>query len=58
MIINDAPGIYHSLKRHADGNPDPETGEFTSISAAYRIDAVPAFVVPAEAAAYQNISSR
>lgn len=58
MIINDAPGIYHVLMRHADGNPDPETGEFTSISSAYRIDAVPVFVVPPEAPTYRDISSR
>ena len=58
MIINDAPGIYHSLMRHADGNPDPETGEFTSISTAYRIDAVPVFVVPAETPSYREVISR
>ncbi len=58
MIINDAPGIYHSLMRHADGNPDPETGEFTSISTAYRIDAVPVFVVPAETPSYGEVTSR
>jgi hypothetical protein len=58
MIINDAPGIYHSLKRHADGNPDPETGEYTSISSAYRIDAVPVFVVQPEVPTYRDVSSR
>jgi len=58
MIINDAPGIYHLLKRHADANPDPETGEHTSISAAYRIDAVPVFVVPPENPTFRDVSSR
>ncbi len=58
MIVNDAPGIYHLLRRHADGNPDPETGEFTSISAVYHLEGVPVFVVPAEVPEYENVSSR
>ena len=58
MIINDAPGIYYLLRQNADGNPDPETGEYASISSAYRIDAVPAFVVPPENPVYRNVSSR
>ena len=39
----DLPGVYYALKRLADGPPDPETGERTAISAAYRLEAVPAF---------------
>ena len=58
MIINDAPGIYYSLMRHADGNPDPATGEFTSISSAWRIDAVPVFAVSPETPTYRNVSTR
>ena len=58
MIVNDAPGIYHVLRRHADGNPDPETSEFTSISAVYHLEGVPVFIVPAEAPEYSNVSSR
>lgn len=41
----DIPGLYYALARLADGMPDPKTGEKTAISAAYRIEAVPAFVV-------------
>ena len=58
MIVNDAPGIYHVLRRHADGNPDPETSEFTSISAVYHLEGVPVFIVPAQAPEYSNVSSR
>jgi hypothetical protein len=58
MIINDAAGIYYLLRQNADGNPDPETGEYASISSAYRIDAVPAFVVPPENPVYHDVSSR
>ena len=38
-------GIYHAMSRVADGHPDPETGECTSISMALRFEAVPAFVI-------------
>lgn len=38
-------GVYHALYEHADGHPDPETGQFTSISTQYRLQAIPAFVV-------------
>lgn len=48
MIINDTPGDYYLLKRHADAYPDPITGENTAISAAYRVEAVPVFVVDVE----------
>jgi len=38
-------GIYHAMPRVADGHPDPETGECTSISFAVNFEAVPAFVI-------------
>jgi hypothetical protein len=40
----DVPGVYYALKRHADGDPDPVTGENRGISTAYYIEAVPAFL--------------
>jgi len=46
----DVPGMYHALKKMADYDPDPETGQNRKISAAYRIDAVPAFTMPAQTA--------
>jgi hypothetical protein len=42
-----APGMYHALKRAADGMKNPVTGECDSISAAYEIDAIPAFITAA-----------
>lgn len=39
----DLPGVYYAMKRLADGVPDPATGENTAISAAYFLEAVPAF---------------
>ena len=42
----DVPGTYHALKRLADADPDPATGENMRISAAFRFEGVPAFTVP------------
>jgi predicted lipoprotein with Yx(FWY)xxD motif len=41
----DAPSVYYALKRGADANPDPKTGENRDISAAYMIEALPAKVI-------------
>jgi uncharacterized protein DUF1592/uncharacterized protein DUF1588/uncharacterized protein DUF1595/uncharacterized protein DUF1585/uncharacterized protein DUF1587 len=41
----DTPALYYALRRNADAYPDPRTGENTAISAAYMIEAVPAFIV-------------
>ena len=41
----DAPALYYALHRNADAYPDPSTGENTAISAAYMIEAVPAFII-------------
>ncbi len=45
----DAVAMYYALRRMADGNPDPKTGEMRDISSAYAIEAIPAFTVPATA---------
>ncbi|MEE2637294.1 MAG: hypothetical protein VYE68_08705 [Acidobacteriota bacterium] len=37
------PGVFYAMKRLADGVPDPATGQNTAISAAYWLEAVPAF---------------
>ena len=43
-------GIYHAMPRVADGHPDPETGQCTSISTAIVFEAVPAFVIRTQVA--------
>jgi hypothetical protein len=43
----DYVGLYHALKNLADAEPDPKTGQNMRISAAYRVEAVPAFLLPA-----------
>ncbi|MBW2422139.1 MAG: hypothetical protein JRH19_26645 [Deltaproteobacteria bacterium] len=45
------PGFYAALHSQADGHPDPETGQCTSLSAAWEIEAVPAFVIQSDAPA-------
>jgi hypothetical protein len=40
------PALYYALKRNADYDPDPATGQNRQISSAYQIEAVRAFAVP------------
>lgn len=40
----DLPGFYYALRTMADANRDPKTGMNMDISAAYYIEAVPAFI--------------
>src|SRR5581483_10211279 len=39
------PGIYYLLRKYADYDPDPKTGQNQSISATYYLEAVPAYLV-------------
>jgi hypothetical protein len=43
------PDVYYALKRYADYSPTGPKGEKTHISFAYRIDAVPAYVMTPDA---------
>jgi len=40
----DYVGLYHALKKMADANPDPKTGQNREISATFRMEAVPAYL--------------
>lgn len=40
----DHVGLYYNLRKAADANPDPKTGENRDISIAFFVDAVPAYV--------------
>ena len=55
-IVGDIPGLYYLLKKNADAFPDEKTGVNSAISAAYYMEAVPAFAVPASAVRYDNIA--
>ena len=57
-ITGDIPGIYYLLKKHADADPDPKTGQNTSISAAYYLEAVPAFILQESAQNPRTSSAR
>jgi hypothetical protein len=42
------PGVYYALRQLADGDRDPTTGQCTSLSTQYQLQAIPAFVVQVE----------
>jgi len=46
MLGINMPGVYYALKKFADADPDPVTGQNRRISVAYKLEAVPAFIVP------------
>lgn len=39
----DLPGVYYAMRRLADADPDPQTGQNRAISAAYYLEAAPVF---------------
>ena len=51
------PGIYHLLRKFADYDPDPKTGQNRAISSTYYIEAVPGFLTTVKPEGLQNISS-
>ena len=56
----DMAGTYYNLRRMADANPDPKTGQNRDISVAFRVEGVPAFVerpVEAKAATNKKVSA-
>jgi hypothetical protein len=44
----DSIGLYHALKKFADSDPDPKTGENRYISGTFRMEALPAFLARAD----------
>ena len=48
-VSGETPGLFYMLRKYADANPDPKTGENRDISITYRLIAVPAFHVQADA---------
>lgn len=57
-VTGDIPGLYWLMRKHADGDPDPKTGQNTTISATYYIEAVPAFAAQPVSAAPQTAGER
>jgi hypothetical protein len=56
QVTGDIPGFYYLMKRYADSDPDPQTGQNTRISVTYYFEVVPAFAaakpgMPAQTAA-------
>jgi hypothetical protein len=58
----DCPALYQAAHQLADGYPDPKTGKCTALSSAFRIEAIPAFIIhhdgiaPTKAASVQPTS--
>jgi hypothetical protein len=45
LLAYSCPAVYEALNRLADGYPDPKTGQCSAISTAFRVEAIPAFVI-------------
>ncbi len=48
MVGYDCPTYFQAMHRYADGYKDPKTGQCTAMSAAWEVNAIPAFVVHPE----------
>jgi hypothetical protein len=58
QVTGDIPGFYYLMKRYADADPDPQTGQNRRISATYYFEAVPAFVANARDVPAQTVAGR
>lgn len=58
QVTGDVPQFYYLLKRYADADPDPKTGQNRRISATYYFDAVPAFAAKALGVTAQTTPGR
>jgi len=56
-MSTDAIAMYYALKKMADADPDPKTGQNRLISAAYVLDMVPAYAVNALQSVSANTST-
>ncbi len=54
----DLPGMYYAIKKSADADPDPKTGQNRQISASYWFEAVPTYVVHPQAASAKKVVSK
>jgi hypothetical protein len=50
----DVPGLFYNMRKLAEADPDPATGYNRAISATFRLEAVPAFIVRPDAAQAKN----
>lgn len=56
-VTGDIPTFYYLMKRYADADPDPKTGQNMSISSTYYLQALPAFAAPPRTAE-QRVSQK
>jgi hypothetical protein len=45
LLAYSCPAVYEALNKLADGYPDSKTGQCSAISTAFRVEAIPAFVI-------------
>jgi hypothetical protein len=45
LLAYSCPAVYATLNQFADGYPDAKTGKCSAISTAFRLEAIPAFVI-------------
>jgi hypothetical protein len=50
LLSYSCPAVYAALNQFADGYPDPKTGKCSAVSTAFRVEAIPAFVIHPEKA--------
>jgi hypothetical protein len=58
QVTGDIPGFYYLLKRYADADPDPKTGQNTRISATYYFEVVPAFAAETPGVPDRTVAGR
>lgn len=58
QVTGDIPGFYYLLKRYADADPDPKTGQNRRISVTYYFEVVPAFAADNPAMPARTVAGR
>ena len=58
QVTGDIPALYYLMKRYADADPDPKTGQNRRISVTYYFEAVPAFVANASGVPAPTVAGR
>ena len=58
QVTGDIPGFYYLMKRYADADPDPKTGQNTRISVTYYFEVVPAFAAEKFGIPGQTVAGR
>jgi hypothetical protein len=58
QVTGDIPGFYYLMKRYADADPDPKTGQNMRISVTYYFEVVPSFAAAQSETPRQTTAGR